>query len=143
MPGRNLRVTGAGLPSVYDAAICGNPAAAVCFPAELNAARPIGLASLEFAAVLAPADDQADPALVGAQVYRRVIDYARANADLVVIDTQIVEAFDTSGLIDGLVVPLLGEDAWALGIADQSAAGFDNLARRIAHFGEAGVNPPG
>ncbi len=73
-------------------------------------------------------------------MYRRVIDYARANADLVVIDTQIVEAFDTSGLVDGLVVPLLSEGAWGLGVADQSAAGFDNLARRLFHFAEAGVN---
>ena len=43
-------------------------------------------------------------------VYRSVIRFARAHADLVVVDTQIVEAFDTSGLIDHLVIPLLVEE---------------------------------
>ena len=137
---RLLRVGGAGLPSVYDAAISGDPAAAVCFPDKLNSARPAGLGAVDFAVSLAPGDDQADPAVVTPEVYRSVIHFARAHADLVVVDTQIVEAFDTSGLIDHLVIPLLAEGAWGLGIADQSAPGFDNLVRRLNRFSQAGVN---
>jgi Mrp family chromosome partitioning ATPase len=137
---RFLRVAGAGLPSVYDAAISGDPAAALCLPDRVNSARPAGLGAVDFAVALAPADDQADPAVVTADVYRSVIGYARAHADLVVVDTQIVEAVDTSGLIDHLVVPLLVDGAWGLGIADQSAPGFDNLVRRLNRFSESGVN---
>jgi cellulose biosynthesis protein BcsQ len=137
---RLLRVAGAGLPSVYDAAISGNPAIAVCFPDQLNSARPAGLGVVEFGVVLAPTDDQADPVVVTPEVYRSVIHFARAHADLVVVDTQIVEAVDTSGLIDHLVIPLLVDGAWGLGIADQSAPGFDNLVRRLNRFSQAGVN---
>ena len=137
---RLLRVAGAGLPSMYDAAISGDPATAVCFPDQLNSARQDGLGAVEFGVVLAPADDQADPVVVTPEVYRSVIRFARAHADLVVVDTQIVEAFDTSGLIDHLVIPLLVDGAWGLGIADQSAPGFDNLVRRLNRFAQAGVN---
>jgi cellulose biosynthesis protein BcsQ len=137
---RLLRVAGAGLPSVYDAAISGDPATAVCFPDQLNSARPAGLGVVEFGVVLAPADEQADPAVVTADVYRSVIRFAGANADLVVVDTQIVEAVDTSGLIDHLVIPLLVDGAWGLGIADQSAPGFDNLVRRLNRFSQVGVS---
>jgi hypothetical protein len=133
-------VAGAGLPSVYDAAISGDPAAAVCFPDTLNSARPAGLGVVEFGVVLAPADDQADPAVVTPEVYRSIIRFAGAHADLVVVDTQIVDAVDTSGLIDHLVIPLLVDGAWGLGIADQSAPGFDNLVRRLNRFSQAGVN---
>ena len=69
-----------------------------------------------------------------------MIDYARDNFDLVIVDTQIVESSDTSGLIDGVVLPLLAEGAYFLGITDQSRAGTDNLVdhifRRFPELGE-------
>lgn len=136
-----LRVAGARLPSIYDAAISGSALAAIALPNQLNAARDQNQDDLDIAIVLAPNDDQADPRLVTADVYRSVITFAREFSDLVIIDTQIVEAWDTSGLIDNLVVPLLVAGAWGIGLADQSTPGFDNLMRRLAMFQRSGVGP--
>ncbi|MHB8318099.1 MAG: hypothetical protein ACYDEP_02540 [Acidimicrobiales bacterium] len=131
---------GGHLPSIYDAAISGNPSAAVVDPKQLSQARP-GLPDLHIGIVLAPTSDQADPTIVTSDVYGSVIDYARSVADLVVLDTQIVEAVDTSGLIDGVVVPLLVTDAWGLGISDSSMPGVSNLLSRLKLFQSRNVNP--
>src|SRR5699024_10955576 len=60
--------------------------------------------------------------------------------DLVIIDTQIVESTDTSGLIEGVAVPLLADGAYLVGITDQSRTGTDNLVdhilRRFPEIGE-------
>ena len=136
-----LRVGASRLPSVYDAALADDPRVAIVTPGRLNSERDQSLPEVGFAAALAPPRDQADPNVVTAEVYRRVVEVAREAAGLVVVDTQIVEASDTSGIIDGVVVPLLaGGGAWGLGVADDSRPGLDNLLGWIsanAHrFGE-------
>lgn len=123
-----LRVGQARLPSVYDSAMSGDPRTAIITPARLNAERDPSLPEVGIAVALAPPRNQADPEVVSAEVYRSVIDAARSAADLVVVDTQIVEAHDTSGIIDGVVIPLLSTpNAWGLGVADDSRPGLDNL----------------
>ena len=135
-----LRVRGAHLPSVYDVAMGADPRSAIITPDVLAQARGGRLADLGFGVVLAPKDDQANPALVTTAVYQQVIDLARRVADLVVVDTQIVESFDTSGLIDELVKPLLaGQNGWGLAISDSSAPATDNVKNRIHRFFEFGV----
>lgn len=128
------------LRSIYDAALAGDPASAIISPKRLNEARNPALPRIGFGVVLAPQDDQADPNVVTTAVYRRVVEQARQMADLVVMDTQIVEAWDTSDLIDGMVVPLLASSAWALALSDTSMAGVDNLVKRLQSFSASGVD---
>jgi Mrp family chromosome partitioning ATPase len=135
-----LRVGQAWLPSVVDAAISGDPARAFTMPERLVATRPNGLPALGFGVVLAPTDAQADPTLVTPEVYRRVARAARQAADLVVVDTQIVEAADTSGMVERFLVPELLAGAWGLGISDTSV-GVDNLLRRLYMLSARGVGP--
>lgn len=127
------------VPSIYDAAISGDVKTAIVSPSQLAAARS-GQPPLHLAVVLAPTADQADASIVTSSVYGAAIDYARSTADLVVIDTQIVEAEDTSGLIDEVVIPLLARDAWGLGLSDTSRPGVSNLLARLKLFQSRGVD---
>jgi MinD-like ATPase involved in chromosome partitioning or flagellar assembly len=127
------------LPSIYDAAISGDIGRALIGPQRLHDART-GLEELHIGVILAPTSDQADPSIVTTEVYRAAVEHARSIADLVVVDTQIVEATDTSGLIDGLVVPLLNGDGWGVGITDSSMAGVSNLVLRLRAFQARGVS---
>jgi len=136
-----LRLIGAPLPSVYDAALRGDPRLAIITPDRLTAARHVRLDNLGFALAMAPPETMLDTDQVNAGVYRDVIEEARTVADLVIVDTQIVEAVDTSELIDDVVIPALAKDAWALAISDVSMASVDNLKSRLTAFAEAGVPP--
>lgn len=136
---KNLRLD-RPLRSIYDAALAGEPKSAVISPRRLAEARHPSLPKLGFGVVLAPQDDQADPSVVTTQVYRDVIDYARSTSDLVIVDTQIIEGTDTSGLIDGIVVPVLSRDGWGLALSDTSMTGVDNLLKRLRMWSVAGVS---
>jgi len=136
-----LRLIGAPLPSVYEAALRGDPRMAIITPDRLTAARHVRLGKLGFALAMAPPETMLDTDQVNAGVYRDVIEEARTVADLVIVDTQIVEAVDTSELIDHVVIPALAKDAWALAISDVSMASVDNLKSRLTAFAEAGVPP--
>jgi Mrp family chromosome partitioning ATPase len=134
-----LRLRSGTLPSIFDAAASGEPRRGIVGPTALNAARVETLAALRFGAVLAPDDEHADPAAVPAAAYRAVVDYARARFDLVVLDTQIIEAADTSGLVDGLVVPLLCDGAYGVALSDTSMAGVQNTLVRVNMLIAAGA----
>ncbi|MHB1599872.1 MAG: hypothetical protein ACYCXY_13520, partial [Acidimicrobiales bacterium] len=129
----------ATLPSMFDAATAGDPRRAIVGPTDLNKARGEGLAPLGIGVALAPDDAHADADVVSTSVYRDLVEYAREKFDLVVLDTQIVEASDTSGLIDGLVIPLLLDGAFGLAITDSSMAGVRNVITRLNMFRSAGV----
>lgn len=135
-----LRVNQAYLPSVVDAATSGDPTRAITTPERLAAARPAGLPVPSFATVLAPTDAQVDPTLVTPEVYREVVEAVRELADIVIVDTQIVEATDIGGMVDDFMVPELLSGAWGLGISDPSV-GADNLLRRIYMLSARGVGP--
>lgn len=126
-----LRLQNAGLPSVMDAALTGDPRRAMISRAELNAARHRDLPPLSFNLVLAPPNDEANPALITPEVYRDVIAFARSVSDLVILDTQTAELVDVSGLFDGVVRPLLRHGAWCLAITDFTTAGVDNTVEFI------------
>jgi len=137
-----LRVNQASLPSVYDAALSGDPTRAISSPAAVNKARRPGMAEVDFGVALAPSDTQGDPRFVTSEVYARVVTEARSMADLVVVDTQILESHDTSGLIGGVVVPLLqSTGGWGLGLSDASVPGVQNLIRRYRALDAARVGP--
>ena len=135
-----LRVVQAKLPSVYDAAVTGETTRAFVDPVTLSGARHSSLQKLGFGVALAPREGQADPKLVPTRAYADVVTAAREFADLVVIDTQIAESFDTSELFDSLYIPLLQRPHnWSIGWADTSNPGVMNLQQRLAMFASAGV----
>lgn len=136
-----LRLGRAGLPTIADAASVGRFEQAVLPAERLNGARHQRLEPVSFAAILGPPPEKSDPRLVTADVYRQAINLARRNADVVVVDTQIAEATDTSGLIDGLVVPMLAEGAWALAVTDLSSASVRNLHSILSRWRERSVPP--
>lgn len=134
-----LRLDDPNLPSAYTAAVTGKAQDAVLSPQQLTAARHPSLPAIGFAVVLAPPHELADPAVVTPEVYGRIIALLHQKVDLVVLDTQITEAHDTSGLIDRVVVPALLGGAWGLGIADMSKPGLENLLSRTKEFITRGV----
>ena len=135
-----LKMRDPNLPSIYNAAISGTIEDAVLSPDQINQVRPRDLPPLQFALVMAPPPELADPAVVTTAVYRRAIEFLTTKVDLVIVDTQIAEGFDTTGLIEGLVVPLLREGAHGLGVTDMSAAGLNNLLGRVKKFATYGVD---
>jgi len=134
-----LRVSGP-VASIYDAAVTGNIDDAIVGPKQLNQTRPQGSQPLHIGVVLAPTPEQADPTVVTAQVYAATIARMRESVDFLVIDTQISEGFDTSGLIDGVMVPLLvSGGGWGLVVSDSSRAGWRHCMERLRHLTEDGV----
>ena len=139
-----LRVGRSDLPDVHDIASGVPPERVIVSPTALAAARA-GYPAPHFGVVLAPRPLDADPEVVTTDVYRSVIDAARHVAGpggLVVLDIQIAEAFDTSGLYADLVLPMLAdprENTWLLGVTDTSTTGASNLIERFSRFAELGA----
>src|SRR5699024_6474353 len=117
-----LKLRRSDLPTIFEAAQIGDITKAFISPSRLATVRGDNVERIEFALVSAPRVKHAvaSRSVVTDRVYRQVIDYARDNFDLVIIDTQIMESTDTSGLIDGVVVPLLADGAYLVGITDQA-----------------------
>jgi Mrp family chromosome partitioning ATPase len=134
-----LRLDNPNLPTVYNAAVTGKAQDALISPKVLKENRDSSLPSLGFAVVMSPPHSLADPKIVSAAVYSKVIRFIQTQADLVILDTQIVEAKDTSGLIDNVMVPLLMRGAWGLGVADMSRPGREDLLKRTQGFINQGV----
>ena len=131
--GTSLRIEKAGFPTILQS-IQGHPADAIVSKERINEARPAALQDIQFDVVLAPPREFAGPRYASAQVYAKVLAHAKTRYDLVVIDTQIVEA-QKSDLHTGFIIPELRSGAWSAGIAlyDYSAirnafAVFDELA---------------
>lgn len=90
--------------------------------------------------VLAPHHKDERLSEVDATVYMRVINQLREFCDLLVIDTQIIEADDASGMVTNMIVPLLADGGFGLGISDMSNAGVRNLTERLNLLATAGVD---
>jgi Mrp family chromosome partitioning ATPase len=135
-----LRLDSPSLPSIYNAAISGRSEDALLTPEQVTGARHPKLSKILFAVVLAPPPELANPEQVTATVYAQVIGMLGKKVDLVIVDTQITESVDTSGLIDHLVIPALINGAWGYGITDMSKPGLDNLLARTKDFVTRGVS---
>lgn len=133
-----LRLNRTSLPTIYDAAIK-SIRSAVLTPDVINSHREDNLGLINFAFIAAPPDDINDPSVITNQLYQDVITYARRNADLVILDTQIIETSDRTGVVSQILLPALVHDAWGLGIADMSNTGVNNLNNRLRIFMENGV----
>jgi Mrp family chromosome partitioning ATPase len=135
-----LRLARAPLPTVYDVAAGADPASVIIRPDQIAANRLASLEPVKFAVALAPLSGMAGRDVVTSEVYGQVLDAARSVADLVVVDTQIAESSDTSGLFDDLWVPAMAQYAHMVGITNLNSASIDNLTERILEFRGAGVD---
>lgn len=136
-----LRLNRTDVPTIYNAAI-GNIESCVLSPATINAAQTRqGLGEIKFGFVAAPPEDIDDGEIVTNSTYRSVIEYCRRNADVVILDTQIVEAIDRTRVLSELLVPALVQDAWGIGVADMTPVGVNNLNARLRKFASLGVAP--
>nr|WP_231704695.1 AAA family ATPase [Arthrobacter caoxuetaonis] len=133
-----LRLNRTSLPTIYDAAIK-NIRSAVLTPDVINQNREDILGHVNFAFIAAPPDDINDPSVVTNQLYADVIAFARRNADLVIMDTQIIETSDRTGVVSQILLPALVHDAWGLGVTDMSNTGVNNLNGRLRTFIKNGV----
>lgn len=136
-----LRLSTANLPTMYDSALSGNPKQAIIGPRYLQQHRDPRLPDLGFGVVMAPRNGQTDKSVVTEAAYSAVVEEARRFADLVIVDTQILEDTDTSGLWDGLWLPLLRSGGWGVAMSDGSTAGVSNLLDRLRQFTSRGLGP--
>lgn len=135
-----LRINKSDLPTIYSAAQ-GSISAAVLSPDSINAVRGQGLNPVKFGFVSAPPEDIEDGHIVTNDTYRAVIDYCRRSADVVILDTQIIESIDRTGVLSELLVPAWVQDAWGIGVADMTPVGVNNLNARLRKFASMGVAP--
>ena len=128
-----MRLRSASVPTIFDAVAAGRPEAALVTPDQYGKYRHEAAGRLDFAVIFGPGNEHASnhPSLTS-DVYRQVIDFAAANADLVILDTQILKADrSASRLFYDVVAPLLVQEAWGVGITDQSRAGLEDLENRL------------
>lgn len=137
-----LRLGDADLRSAYDAYQHGTPAAALLKPADYAHLRTAAKLEVpDYGIVLGPPSDLAGSRYASAAIYGDIIDWCRSIADLVIVDTQIMEApEERTDLWRETIIPMLGGDAWLLAITDESAAGIDNLHERLNEFRREGVS---
>ena len=141
--GKYLRVSRSNLPTLHDAAVLGDPGKAIIHPDRSNKVRGARLSEIGFAVVLGPRAGQENDArdqVCDEGVYAAAVEELRRRADLVIIDTQISETPDVSGLFDRVWVPLLAEPGnWLLAINDSTWVGLESLWDRIRSFQSRGV----
>jgi Mrp family chromosome partitioning ATPase len=113
--GTSLRIDKVGFPTILEALRSG-PEGAVVTKTAINNARPNAAQDITFDVVLAPPRDFAGPKYASAELYAQVLAWAKPRYDLIVIDTQIIEAHK-SDLHTGFVIPELRSGAWSAGIA--------------------------
>lgn len=144
--GLYMRVRKSDLPSIYDAVTIGDLPSAIIGPEQINTARHGAGDQISFSFVQAPrpqrdGDISLEVAAVGPEHYAEMIALARTRFDLVIVDTQITEAMDASGLIDHSVGPALSRGGYALGMAELSTPGVENLLTSMTYLQRLGTDP--
>lgn len=144
--GLYMRVRKSDLPSIYDAVTIGDLSSAFIPPEQINAARGDAGDQIAFWFVQAPrpqreGDISLEIAATRPEHYAQLIAEARRRFDLVIVDTQITEALDTSGLIDHAVGPALARGGYALGMVELSTPGVENLLTSMAYLRDLGADP--
>lgn len=129
------------LPTIYDA-IAKGPEAALVTPNQYGPYRQKHqLAVPDFAIVLTPPPQFATPTHTPASVYLDVITYAREVSDLVIVDTQVLEAQKTDLWLHAFLPILLGPGAWLLALANETAPALNNLRNRLTELvGDHGMS---
>lgn len=143
--GLYLKVRKSDLPSIYDAVMIGDPGSAFLSPEQIAAARSGTGDRISFSFVQAPrpmhdGELSQQIAAVRPEHYAEVIRLARQQFDLVIIDTQITEGLDTSGVIDNVIGPVLRSGGYGLGIAEFTTVGVENLLIAAAYLRSIGAD---
>lgn len=139
-----LKVGEAGLPTMTHAVVKQptDLARAIIDPDRLNAARNARSARarpLRFALVQGPA--RGDARRISMATVNDLVVRAREMADLVVVDTQIIESDDPRNMIKALLLPQLGRQGWAVTATSMSSAGVANMLMLLEDISGYGINP--
>lgn len=132
-----LRLRDAGLPTIRHLAMGGAVREVILNPDTINDNRDTSnTGGIDFALVQAPEGDRDSASMVSARHYAAVLTELRTRADLTIVDTQIVEAEDTSELFDDLVIPTLATDAnaYCLAVTDSAITSINNTVDRMDAF---------
>lgn len=129
-----LGVPRESIPSITTMASTGKVQDSVTTEEQLTAAR--GRHSLSpFALIAGPDAEDRSQGYVTTETYLSAITWARQRADIVIVDTQITESHDRTGMVDELVIPvLLTNGAWLVGVTDMTNPGINNLMHRVKMF---------
>ena len=130
------------VPTIFDA-LPEEGRGAIITPPALDKDRPGHLEPLAFALIAAPPSELSDPSQVTPQVYQNALSEARSVSDLVIVDTQISEKYDTTKLFENFLIPLLikDENAWGVGATEDSPESINNLLERLHQYRTRGVKP--
>lgn len=129
------------LPTIYDAAMSNAPRRSFVTPEDINSVRnQLGnLDDVAFSLVQAPTSQTSFRDVVTNNVYLDVIRYAQLHADLVVVDTQIIEAENhrPDALFWDKLVPLIRNDeAWLVSVTEDDRESVKNtleICQELSH----------
>ncbi|MCG7308280.1 hypothetical protein [Brachybacterium sp. ACRRE] len=143
--GLYLRVRKSDLPSIYNAVTIGDLPAAILSPEQIASARNGSGDKISFSFVQAPrplpgGEVSHEIQAVRPEHYAELIRIARERFDLVIVDTQITEGLDTSGVIDDVIGPVLSHGGYGLGIAEFSTTGVENLLTAMNYLRNLGAD---
>lgn len=129
------------IPTIYHAVVKGGDIrAALLRPNQINQMRSsTGNEEITYALLAAPAEKHADPTIVTPTAYLSMIEQAQKLADLVVVDTQIVEADHSEPMVNAFLLPLLRAGAWGVAATDETMTGLVNLLSMLTRFSAKGV----
>ncbi|MGP4994615.1 nucleotide-binding protein [Glutamicibacter ardleyensis] len=130
-----LGIERSGLPTIQDASLSND--VGVCFiePEQINHYRPHDADQATFGFVAAPLAGTNRRGDVDHYFYAQVIQEARNRAELVIIDTQILENDDKTGVIEDLLVPVLQTaNGWAIAVTECSAVSVNSMELRLRHL---------
>lgn len=138
-----LRLDDAALPTIYQAAATGELSDAIVAPADLSGGRDLGTNAPGFAAVFAPPSSLVEESVVTPALYMRLVEQARDIADLVIVDTQIIDPTPVTlvPIVSEFILPNLATDAWGVGIADSDPANLHNGETVLGMLAQQGVPP--
>lgn len=129
------------LPTIYDAALSNNPRRSFLMPDEINEVRNRldNLDDVAFSLVQAPTSQTSSREVVTNNIYLEVIRYAQRHADLVVVDTQIIEseAHRPDSLFWDKLVPLIrNNEAWLVCVTEDDRESVKNTLETCRELSE-------
>ncbi len=126
---KRMRIPEGTVPTVFDVVRTGVASAGLVRPEQYSPYRAAsGAAPLSFATIFGPPADAAESTTASA--YGQAIDHALSLADLVVVDTQILESTQ-SDIFTEVLIPRLRDGGWLVGVYDSKATSADNLFERL------------
>ena len=128
-------------PSIYQTTQNHNPLIQHLTPNRINQYRQ-GLGDVGYAVTLAPPTDLSDPHLIDTSLYTETINTITENSHLTLIDTATAENYDTTSLIEDVIIPAtLNHAGWIIAVTDTSRTGASNLAKRLNQYFMKGISP--